>query len=81
MEKFVLIERDNADQVLSVKGTYTYKEAIDILEKGYESLGGKFYVPEGNHDWAFEWHYEDGNGTYWEICPIDDKFKYPEYLY
>jgi hypothetical protein len=80
MDKFVLIEKDNVEQILDVKGVYTYKEALDILEKGHKELGGELYVPEGNHEWALEWHYGDYNGTYWVIIPIDTKFKYPEYL-
>ena len=78
--KFVLIEQDNVGQITDVKGVYTYKEALEILENGYKKLGGELYVPEGNHDWAFEWHYGDYNGTYWSITPIDDKFEYPKYL-
>jgi hypothetical protein len=66
--------------MLDVKGPYNYKDALELLESGHNSLGGKLYVPEGNHDWAIEWHYEDYNGTYWEIYPIDDKFEYPEHL-
>lgn len=80
MEKFILIQRDNAEQVLEVKGIYTYKEAFEILENGNKELGGKLYVPEGCHDWAFEWHYNDYNGTYWSMFPIDNKFKYPDSL-
>lgn len=80
MEKFILIKQDNAEQILDVKGTYTYKEAFEILENGQKELGGELYIPEGNRDWAFEWHYEDYNGTYWLIFPIDSKFEYPEYL-
>lgn len=49
--KFVLIEQDNADQVLNVKGIYSYREAFEILENGYKNLGGELYVPNGNHDW------------------------------
>ena len=80
MNKFILIEKDNIEQILEVKGVYTYKEALEILENGHKKLGGKLYVPEGNHDWAIEWHYGDYNGTYWSIIPIDSDFKYPEYL-
>lgn len=76
----VLIERDNVDQVLEVKGPYSYKDAFEILENGHKNLGGELYVPEGNHDWAIEWHYGDYNGTFWEICPIDAEFVYPEFL-
>jgi hypothetical protein len=41
---------------------------------------GELFVPDGNHDWAIEWHYNDYNGTYWQITPIDSNFEYPEYL-
>lgn len=78
--KFVLIEKDNSEQILSIRGPYGYKESFDILENGYKNLGGELYVPDGNHYWAYEWHYNDYNGTYWSITPIDDKFNYPEYL-
>lgn len=78
--KVVLIQQDNLEQILDVKGVYTYQEAVEILGIGHKKLGGELYVPEGNHDWAKEWHYEDHNGTYWSIIPIDSDFKYPEYL-
>jgi len=74
--KFVLIEQDNDNQILDIKGIYTYKEAFEILENGHKNLGGELYVPDGNHDWAIEWHYNDYNGTYWQIYPIDNEFKY-----
>ena len=80
LTKCVLIQQDNAEQILDVKGLYSYKEALEILEKGHKKLGGDLYVPEGNHNWAIEWHYNDYNGTYWSITPIDNKFDYPEYL-
>jgi len=78
--KVVLIQRDNADQVLDVKGPYKYEYGLEILENGQKKFGGKLFTPEGNHDWAIQWHYDDYNGTYWEIYPIDDKFKYPKHL-
>lgn len=78
--KFVLIQHDNADQILDVKGPYSYKESLEILENGHKNLGGELYVPEGYLDWALEWHFNDYNGTFWSINPIDSDFKYPEYL-
>lgn len=79
-DKFVLIQQDNIGQILEIKGVYSYEKAIEILENGHKKLGGELYVPKGNHDWALEWHYKDYNGTYWSIIPIDNEFKYPEYL-
>lgn len=76
--KFILIEQDNRDQITDTKGPYTYKEALDILENGHKELGGDLFVPGGNHAWAYEWHYNDSNGTFWSIFPIDDKFEYPD---
>ena len=79
-DKFVLIEQDGEGQITDVKGPYTYKEALTILEDGHKSLGGKLHVPDGNHGWAFEWHYEDYNGTHWSINPTEREFEYPEDL-
>ena len=78
--RVVLIEQDNVGQILGVKGPYIYEEAVEILENGHKKLGGDLYVPEGNQDWAIEWHYNDYNGTYWIITPIDNKIEYPQYL-
>lgn len=80
LTRVVLIEKDNVNQILDVKGPYSYKDAFEILENGHKKLGGELYVPKGNCDWAIEWHYNDYNGTYWGICPIDNDFKYPEFL-
>lgn len=80
LNQFVLVERDKYEQIISIKGVYTYKEALNILENGHKKLGGKLYVPEGNADWAIEWHYEDYNETYWGLLPINNDFKYPKYL-
>jgi len=65
MNECILIKKDNIEQILDVKGVYTYKEALEILENGHDKLGGKLYVPDGNHDWAIEWHYGDYNETYY----------------
>jgi hypothetical protein len=80
MKDVVLIQRDNQDQVLSVKGPYELKEGLEILDKGHRELGGELFVPKGNFDWAFQWRYGDYNGTYWAIHPVDNNFKYPEDL-
>ena len=75
--RVVLIEQDYTEKILNVTGTYSYKEALDILEQCCKKFGGKLYVPKGNYSWAFEWHCEDYNETYWAIIPIDGKFKHP----
>jgi hypothetical protein len=76
--KFILVEQDGNNQITNTKGPYTYMEAYAILENGQKELGGDLYVPGGNHEWAFEWHYNDSCGTYWSILPIDGNFVYPE---
>ena len=79
-KEVVLIKQDNIRQILEIKGPYNYPKAFAILEKAEETLGGDLYAPSHNHSWAMEWHYNDNNGTYWSIYPIDNKFIYEEYI-
>ena len=75
--KEIVLDQVETDDIFSKEDR---EKAIEILENGHKKLGGELYVPKGNHDWALEWHYKDYNGTYWSIIPIDNEFKYPEYL-
>lgn len=70
--KVIIIKRDYTNEILDVKGVYSYEESLGILQKCSTAWGGELYVPKGNYSWAFEWHCKDYNETYWAIIPIDN---------
>ena len=76
----VLIQKDDSENVLEVRGPYSLAEATEILNRGHETLGGELYTQRGSYEWALRWEYCDCNETYWEINPIESEFVYPEHL-